>query len=89
MTCGALLKLRRQSMDHPAAFVAPCGRGVAVVSIALCLWLLTNTTQHEMGQIVVAVLSGLLLHLAYKLRLRRSVSGDAINSANAEQNMAG
>jgi amino acid transporter len=59
-TCLALIVLRRRS-DRPAAFIVPGGVFVAVASLGLIAWLLTNIERKEALAVGIAIAAGLLL----------------------------
>lgn len=61
-TCLALIILRRRS-DRPAAFVVPGGIAVALASLALIVWLLSNVAWDKALYVAVAVAAGLVLCL--------------------------
>jgi amino acid transporter len=54
MTCAALPVLRRRRTLSTAGFRAPLGPLVAGVSIALCLWMLSNSTRGEATTSIIA-----------------------------------
>jgi amino acid transporter len=67
VTCAALLVLRRKSETHPAMFKAPAGRAVAIIALALAVWLLSNSTWRDAQDSMIAAVIGLLIYFAYRL----------------------
>jgi amino acid transporter len=59
-TCLALIVLRRRE-DRPAAFTLPGGIFVALASLALIVWLLSNVKPQEALPVALAVAAGLVL----------------------------
>ncbi len=74
ITCSALPVLRRRLHAPPAAFTMPAGAALAVVSIFLGLWLLSNSTVREARDAVIAVLAGLAVFVLNRLWNRRQVT---------------
>jgi amino acid transporter len=67
-TCIALLLFRRlESGARPAAFRVPGGAMVALVTLALVVWLFTNSTWREARDTLVAGALGLLVYFTYKM----------------------
>lgn len=73
-TCAALPLMRRRSQAPQAAFKAPVGTVVAVVALALTVWLLSNCTWEQARDSLIAAAVGLIIYGAYYLvrRSRRS-----------------
>ena len=70
----ALIVLRRRS-DVPAAlFKVPAGSLIALLSIILSIWLLTNSTFAEARSAAIAVLIGLLIYYLHKFFFRRPLA---------------
>jgi amino acid transporter len=61
-TCAALPVLRRSATAAPARFVIPGGATVAVVSLVLVVWLLSNSTAPQARDTGVAALIGVLIY---------------------------
>ncbi len=61
-TCIALIVLRRRT-DRPALFTAPGGIFVALASLALIGWLLSNVKRDEAMAVAAAIVVGLVLCL--------------------------
>ncbi|MDQ3082905.1 MAG: amino acid permease, partial [Gemmatimonadota bacterium] len=69
-TCGALLILRRK-LGEPEGFRVPGGRGVAVIGIAFCLWLITTRSLAQAWFLpVVMAVGAATWALAEKARKR-------------------
>jgi amino acid transporter len=62
LTCAALPVLRRRQPLHPAPFQVWGGSVVAVVCVALCLWLLSSSQGTEARDVAVAAVVGLGLY---------------------------
>jgi amino acid transporter len=62
-TCTALLVLRRKAGAAPAWFNAPAGALVAIASLLLIVWLLSNSTWREARDVGIAAALGLLVYL--------------------------
>ncbi|MEW6209850.1 MAG: APC family permease [Acidobacteriota bacterium] len=62
-TCAALPVLRAKK-DAPAAmFKAPAGVAVSILSLALAIWLLSNTSLQEALDSAIAAVAGLAIYL--------------------------
>lgn len=61
-TCVALPVLRRSATAAPARFVIPGGVSVAVASLLLVVWLLSNSTGPQARDTGLAALIGVLLY---------------------------
>jgi basic amino acid/polyamine antiporter, APA family len=72
-TCAALPVLRRRSDVAASKFTLPAGSVIAVVSVALCAWMLSNSTQREALMAVVAAGAGLVVYFAYRSTKARRV----------------
>lgn len=68
VTCAGLPLLRRKKGVREAAFIAPAGIAVSVVSLVLCTWLLTNSSWREVRDTGVAAALGLLLYAVFRPR---------------------
>src|SRR5688572_29706198 len=64
-TCIALPVLRRRSDAPAAAFRLPGGTAIAILSLLLAGWLLTNSTWQEAQTAAIAAGVGLLIYLGY------------------------
>ena len=82
-TCAALPIMRRRRDECPTTFTVPAGTVVSVISLVLCVWLLSNSGWREARDTAVAAAAGLILYLAYWLRRRESRSKRTVNSAEA------
>lgn len=71
-TCAALPVLRRKGNVPPPVFKAPWGVALAVASVALCVWLLSNSTKREALTAVIASGVGLLVYASYWIKTRDS-----------------
>jgi APA family basic amino acid/polyamine antiporter len=70
VTCSALPVLRRR-LDAPrAAFNMPAGVPLAIASLLLGIWLLSNSTLREARDTAIAVLAGLAIFAANRIRIR-------------------
>ncbi len=67
-TCAALPVLRRRGNRPPPAFKLPFGSVIAVAALAVCTWLILNSTKREavIGAIAAAV--GLVFCYLYRLK---------------------
>lgn len=68
-TCGSLLVLRARN-TLPASFILPGGRFVAVLSLALCVWLLFHSGWPEIRAIGIACAVGFLIHAVSRQAVR-------------------
>jgi amino acid transporter len=68
VTCAALPILRRKRNVLAATFRLPAGFLIAAVSVALCVWIVSNSTGREALITAVAMGVGLLLYFAYRIR---------------------
>ena len=66
-TCAGLIILRRQEAEPPQ-FKAPLGVAVAVLAIALMIWLLAHSTSREARDAAIAAAAGLVIYAAYKFK---------------------
>lgn len=67
--CAALILLRRRSDAPPAGFVAPWGRGFALVAIGLSVALLATAPVSELVQLAVAAGSGVLIYVMARKKI--------------------
>ena len=65
-TCIALLVLRRTSGAPPALFQVPGGSTLALITLALMIWLLSNSTWREARDTAIAGAIGLIIYLTYR-----------------------
>lgn len=68
VTCAALPMLRNNRIVGQPAFKSPSGLLVATASVALCLWLLSNSTLREVMTAAIAGTFGLLLYFLGKMK---------------------
>ena len=73
-TAAALVVLRRRSDAAPAQVPVPGGTAVAVLAIAACAWLLSNSEPRELRDTGIAIAVGLALYGAETLWRRRRAS---------------
>jgi amino acid transporter len=66
-TCAALPVLRGKRNVLGPTFKLPAGMLISIVSAALCVWMLSNSTLREAIMTAIAVGVGLLLYLVYRL----------------------
>jgi APA family basic amino acid/polyamine antiporter len=69
-TCLALVMLRNKNGERQATFKIPGGVAVAGVALAVCLWLLSNSSWGEARDIAIAAALGLIIYTFYKVRRR-------------------
>jgi amino acid transporter len=65
-TCLSLPVFRRRSNAPPAAFRLRGGSLIAVLSLILAAWLLTNSTWKEAVTTAIVAAAGLLIYLGYR-----------------------
>jgi amino acid transporter len=70
-TCLALPVLRRRREAPAALFRLPGGTVIAILSLALIVWLLLHSTLAEAKQAAIAAAVGLLIYFVYWLYSRR------------------
>jgi APA family basic amino acid/polyamine antiporter len=70
VTCAALIALRRRSDAPPALFKAPAGVAVALASLLLAVWLLSNSTWPDARDTAIAVALGLAIFFASRAMKR-------------------
>jgi basic amino acid/polyamine antiporter, APA family len=70
-TCASLPVLRRKSEVPEASFWLPGGSLIAILSLALIVWLLANSTGQERKIAAIAAAIGFLIFLGYRLYSRR------------------
>ena len=71
-TCVALLVLRKNPHAPEALFHLPLGALIAVLSLVLIVWLVSNSTAQEAKVAAIAAVVGLLIYFGYKLYSRSS-----------------
>ena len=74
VTCAALIGLRRRSDAPPALFRAPVGVALAVASLVLAAWLLSNSTRDDARDTAIAAGIGIIIFFAYRWWSRRAAS---------------
>jgi amino acid transporter len=73
-TCGALPVLRRRAAA-PAAFRAPLGLPLSLLTLALATWLLVNTSWREVRDTAIAAAIGLVVYALSRRSASSSASG--------------
>jgi APA family basic amino acid/polyamine antiporter len=73
-TCAALIVLRKRSDAPPALFKAPAGVALAIASLVLAIWLLSNSTLLDARDTAIAAAIGMVIFFAYWLARRKAVS---------------
>ena len=71
-TCGALLVFRKRKDASPALFRLRGGPVIAIASLVLALWLLSNSTKEATVAAMAAGI-GLLIYYTYKFIRKRTV----------------
>jgi APA family basic amino acid/polyamine antiporter len=61
ITCAALPVLRRRG-DLPTSFTVPAGTVVSILSLILCVWLLSNSGWREARDTAIAVVVGSIVY---------------------------
>ena len=67
VTALSLLALRRNNDGRVAEFEAPGGVFVAIVSLALCAWLISSSDRRQIRDVIAAAIVGLLIYFARRL----------------------
>jgi APA family basic amino acid/polyamine antiporter len=82
VTCAALIMLRRRAGAPAAMFRAPGGVAVAVVTMLLIGWLLSNATILDVRDTALAAAIGLAIYLIHRLlkKLTATPPGGAVAS---------
>lgn len=81
VTCAALIMLRKKT-DAPAAmFKAPVGIWVAILTMVLIVWLLSNAQWADWRDSAIAAGVGLLIYLVHRFTQRDTQSGKVTESA--------
>ena len=70
VTCAALIMLRKKAGSPAAMFKAPAGIILAIVTILLIGWLLSNATLLDVRDSAIAAGLGLILYLIHRLTQR-------------------
>jgi len=70
-TCGALPVLRRRQSAAPAGFRAPLGTIVTLAVLGLVVWLVMNTTWHEVRDTAIAAAAGLMMYTLCRRQSQR------------------
>ena len=65
-TCAALPVLRRRQAER-AAFQIPFGTAVAVLTVGLCLWVVSSSAWRDARDLGIAAAIGLALYAAHRL----------------------
>jgi amino acid transporter len=71
VTCAALVELRRRQDAPRAAFMLHGGVAIAVLAIAVCVWLLSNSTLREARHTAIAAAVGLAIYSLQRWVLQR------------------
>ena len=66
-TCAALPTLRRRDDLETGGFRAPAGPALAMVSLAICVWLLSNSTPRELSAFAALAVVGVAVYAACRL----------------------
>ena len=74
VTCAALIALRKSSDAPPALFKAPAGVALAIASLVLAVWLLSNSTLLDARDTAIAATIGIVIFFAYWLARRKVIS---------------
>lgn len=82
-TCAALPVLRKREQELPALFRAPAGVALAIVALALCAWLLSNSTLAQARDATIAASVGLLIYFAHRAAVGKNISSEV--PANADE----
>jgi amino acid transporter len=67
VTCAALIMFRRRPGTAAAAFVAPAGVTLAIITMIAIIWLLTNATIADIRDTSIAAGIGLLIYGTHRL----------------------
>jgi len=67
-TCFALIALRRKGGVQEASFIVPAGPVVAVVAVALSVWLLQSSTWNDALLVAIAAAAGIPIYLLSRRR---------------------
>jgi amino acid transporter len=73
-TCAALPVLRRSTAAPPARFAVPGGPAIAIVSLALVAWLVSNSTGRQARDAAIAAAVGLVIYGPKRSALRTAVT---------------
>ncbi len=71
VTCLALPVFRHRKDSRPAGFQLPGGTVIAIVSLVLAAWLLSNSKLYEAIAALAAATVGFVIFLVYRLARRR------------------
>jgi len=66
-TCAALPVLRKRDGFETGGFTAPAGPALAMVSLAICVWLLSNSTPRELSAFAMLAIVGVVVYMACRL----------------------
>lgn len=75
VTCAALLVFRRNRHAPAASFRVPAGAAVAIVTLALIAWLLSNSTWRDARDSAIAAAIGLAIYASFRFRARARPPG--------------
>lgn len=76
--CAALPVLRSRGEKSTSTFTVPAGIVVSVISLVLCLWLLSNSGWREGRDTLIAAAIGLIFYFVYMLKRRGSLSKERV-----------
>ena len=63
-TCAALPVLRKRDGLETGGFTAPAGPALAIVSLTICVWLLSNSTLRELSAFTTLAIVGVVVYAA-------------------------
>jgi amino acid transporter len=66
-TCAALPVLRKRDNLETDGFMAPAGPALAIVSLAICVWLLSNSTLRELSAFTTLAIVGVVVYMTCRL----------------------
>jgi amino acid transporter len=84
VTCLALPVFRRRTDVPAAAFRLPGGTLISIISLALAVWLLSNSTGAEARAASIAAAVGLVIYFVYRFVRRRKAKAVERESAEAK-----
>ncbi len=77
VVCAAVPVMRRRGREQPAGFTIPGGTLVAVVAIAMCVWLMLSTSWREVRDVAFVTSIGLGLYAVYRLKSGKNAAGSS------------
>lgn len=72
VTCLSLPVFRRRASAPPAAFRLPGGTIIAILSLGLAVWLVSNSTSAEARAATIAAAVGMVIYLLYRFTSGRN-----------------